>query len=224
MPEISIIIPVLHEQERIVSLISDLLRLEPDIEIVVVDGDPEGSTLAKIYKQPVVRITATKGRGRQLAAGVSIATGRILLLLHADTSLPSCAFDSIRHAVSNGSDWGAFRLRIDSPGLLYRIIERTAGLRTRLFSLPYGDQAIFATRHALEAIGGIPPIPLMEDVEMALRLRRSGLAFTLLPCRASSSPRRWQQDGIINRTLRNWWLLICYLAGADPHRLARQYR
>jgi rSAM/selenodomain-associated transferase 2 len=229
---ISVIIPVLHEQERINKLIAHLKgqgtrgkgQETLTCEIIVADGCPVGSTIESITAPSVICIKAPKGRGNQLAAGSAVATGDIILMLHADTLLPDNALQSSAVAVADGADWGAFRLGIDVRGLGYRIIERAVDLRCTLFSLPYGDQAIFVTRNALLQVGGISPIPLMEDVEMVRRLNRAGLRFTLLPDRVQTSPRRWQQDGIIRRTLQNWWLLLRYLAGAAPADLAKQYR
>lgn len=228
---ISIIIPVLHEQERINGLIGHLKgqgawikgQEKHGLEIIVVDGDQQGSTIATIVDHEVIGITAKKGRGSQLAAGAEVATGSIILMLHADTLLPDNGLRAVTGAVANGIDWGAFQLGIDAPGCAYRIIERFVDLRCKLFALPYGDQAIFVTRTALKSIGGIPLLPLMEDVELARRLRKAGKRFTLLPQRVQTSPRRWKQDGIIRRTLRNWWLLVRYLTGADPAGLARRY-
>ena len=226
------IIPVLREQQRINGLIEHLQgqgsggkgQDQHELEIIVVDGDAEGSTIAAITDQQVIAFTTIKGRGAQLAAGASRATGDIILLLHADTRLPDDGLGMIADAVAGGAVWGAFRLGIDAPGLAYRIIERSVDLRCRLFTLPYGDQAIFVTSSGLTEIGGMPAFPLMEDVALAQRLARAGHRFSLLNTRVRSSPRRWQQDGIARRTLRNWLLLLRYLCGADPSALAKEYR
>ena len=224
MQSISVIIPVLNEQERINGLINHLQQREVAAEIIVVDGNPVASTIAVITDPAIIKLTAPKGRGYQLAAGASRATGDLLLMLHADTLLPDNAFHSILTAIDQGAAWGAFRLGIDAPDLSYRIIERMVDLRCKLFTLPYGDQAIFVTRTALHEIGGIPAIPLMEDVELSRNLHRSGSRFILLSERVATSPRRWQKDGIIRRTLCNWWLLLSYLLGNDPHKLEKLYR
>ena len=222
--KISIIIPVLSEQAQINGVINHLRSLDQTLEIIVADGDPSGSTIMVIADQKVITLTASKGRGNQLAAAVKDATGDILLLLHADTLLPDNALQVIAAAIASGADWGAFRLGINAPGYSYRLIEQMVDLRCKLFTLPYGDQAIFITRDALNTIGGIPAIPLMEDVELARRLYKAGYPFTLLQDRVATSPRRWQQDGIIRRTLGNWLLLTRYLAGADSRKLAKLYR
>jgi rSAM/selenodomain-associated transferase 2 len=220
----SVIIPVLNEQERINGLISHLRSLEPGLEVIVVDGDPSGSTVSAVTDTRAVLHTAPRGRGMQLAAGAALASGDILLMLHADTLLPDAAFRSIRDALAQHGAWGAFRLGINAGSLTYRVIERAVDLRCKLFSLPYGDQAIFVTRAALRKVGGVPALPLMEDVELSRRLHTTGFRFVLLTERVITSPRRWQRDGIVRRTLGNWWLLLRYLTGSDPAVLAREYQ
>ena len=221
---ISVIIPAIEEQERINGLIRHLRQMEPDIELIVIDGDSNGSTIAAITDPKVICITAAKGRGNQLAAGAAVATGDLILMLHADTILPDSAFKLIQQSLINGADWGAFRLGIDSNSISYRIIELMVDLRCRIFKLPYGDQAIFVTSNALQSVGGVPCIPLMEDVELARRLHHAGLLFALLPDRVCTSPRRWQKDGITKRTFKNLLLLLRYFAGVNPDELAKEYR
>ena len=222
---ISVIIPVLHEQERINELISRLRGMkEEPFEIIVVDGDPGGTTISNILDQSVVTMIAVQGRGNQLAAGAARATGEIILMVHADTILPDNGLPMVSDAVIDGTDWGAFRLGIDAPAISFRLIERLVDLRCKLFTLPYGDQAIFVTRAALDGGGGIPAIPLMEDVALVRNLFRSGKRFSLLPQRVQTSAQRWQKDGILKRTLGNWWLLLRYLSGTDPDQLTQEYR
>lgn len=228
---ISVVIPVLHEQERIGRLIQ-LLKGQGagvkgqdfwKLEIIVVDGDPDGSTINVITDPTVVRLTAPQGRGMQLAAGAALASGETILMLHADTELPANGLGLIVDAAKQGTCWGAFRLGIAGRGIGYRVIERMVDIRCRLFSLPYGDQAVFVTRSRLEQAGGIPQIPLMEDVALARSLMQHCGPCKLLPLRVQTSPRRWQKDGILKRTVKNWWLLARYLSGADPADLTKEY-
>jgi hypothetical protein len=39
-----------------------------------------------------------------------------------------------------------------------------------------------------------------------------------------TSARRWEKDGIVFGTLRNWMLQTLYCCGVAPERLARFYR
>ena len=65
-------------------------------------------------------------------------------------------------------------------------------------------------------------MPLMEDVMLMQRLRRRAWPV-LLPGAVHVSPRRWQHQGVIRQTLRNWALLAAFSAGISPARLARHY-
>ena len=53
---------------------------------------------------------------------------------------------------------------------------------------------MFFRRATLEALGGIPAVPLMEDVILARRFARRGAPFrSAVP--AVTSARRWERDG-----------------------------
>jgi hypothetical protein len=95
-------------------------------------------------------------------------------------------------------------------------------LRSRLTGIATGDQAIFVTRTAFGAIGGFPAQPLMEDIAFSSRMRRlSRPARIRTP--ATTSARRWREQGILGTIFLMWRLRLAYFLGADPARLARQY-
>jgi hypothetical protein len=93
-----------------------------------------------------------------------------------------------------------------------------------LTHIPYGDQAIFLRRDYFQRIGGYADIPLMEDVELMRRIKKRRDTIALLPDRVMSSPRRWEQEGVVFCTVRNWTLITLYCLGVSPQRLARWYR
>lgn len=224
---ISIIIPVLNEAESINSLISHLHTLEPSgkAEIIVVDGAADGGTIKVIGDNKVVTTASEPGRGIQMNRGASLGHGDVLLFLHADTLLPADAFGLIRNALSDEMFvGGAFDLRIRSDRKIFRITERYVALRTRLTRIPFGDQAIFLRRKYFEKIGGYRSIPVMEDVELMARIRKRGDAICIIPEKVMTSARRWEKEGVLRTTLRNWMLQLLYILGVPPARLARFYR
>ncbi len=227
MSRYSIIVPVLHESERINRLIDHLSSLEPRkaCEIIVVDGSPERDTLDAIRNKQVVKMTAETGRARQMNAGAIVAKGDILIFLHADTELPPTAFAGIASVM--GQDryiGGAFQLGIQSEKLVYKALTWWVSIRCRITGIPYGDQAIFITKDYFNKIGGYREIPLMEDVELMRRIKKQRDRICLLPDCVMTSPRRWEEEGFIYVNLRNTLLLILYLLGAAPERLARFYK
>lgn len=157
--------------------------------------------------------------------GATLATGDILLFLHVDTRLPKDALGLIRTTMEdNRYVAGAFDLGIESSKPIFRIIERSASLRSRFTRIPFGDQAIFIRKDYFERIGGYREIPVMEDVEIMDRIKKQGGRICIIPRRVSTASRRWEQEGIVRCTLRNWMLQMLYFLGISPHKLSQFYK
>jgi rSAM/selenodomain-associated transferase 2 len=227
MPELSLVIPVLSEAESLSENIRHIgeLNAEGAAEIIVVDGDPRGSTIRTITDAGVRTVVAARGRARQMNRGAALATGDILLFLHADTRLPPGAFSLIRSTMNDKRlVGGAFDLGFDTKRAIFRITEMYVFLRTRLTKIPFGDQAIFIRREYFEKIGGYRDLPIMEDVELMNRIRKRADVIRIIPCKVRTSVRRYEREGILSCTLRNWFLQISYSLGISPQRLVKWYR
>ena len=224
---ISIIIPVLDEAGIINSAIHNVRSQAFDgiCEIIIVDGDPAGSTLDAVETDRVVRTTAPVGRARQMNAGAAVAKGRTLVFLHADTRLPPDALAKIAMVLENNRYvGGAFDLAIDSDRLFLRYIARRACFRSRLNRIPYGDRAIFIRKCYFQRIGGYREIPLMEDVDLMRRIKKDRRKIYILPDRVMTSARRWEAEGLLYTTIKNQVLVSLYYLGVSPHKLAKFYR
>jgi rSAM/selenodomain-associated transferase 2 len=220
-------VPAFHERGNINDLIENLSRLDSErsIEIIVVDGAQEKDTLEAIHTSHVIKVPSEKGRAKQMNTGASIARGEILIFLHADTELPSGALKMIDSLLKRGVYvGGAFDLGIKSDRFIFKVIEKLSSWRSRLNRVPFGDQAIFIRREYFNEIGGYKEIPLMEDVELMRRIKRSGNKISIFYDRVMTSPRRWEQEGVTYCILRNWTLQALYLLGISPHRLAVFYK
>ena len=227
MPAVSLVIPVLNEAESISQILQHVREVDADgpAEIIVVDGDPEGSTINAIRDEGVRTVAAVKGRARQMNSGAGLATGDILLFLHADTHLPPNAFGLIRAAMNDtGFVGGAFDLGFATPRRIFKITESYVFLRTRLTKIPFGDQAIFIRRDFFDEIGGYRDLPLMEDVDLMQRIRKRGGRICIIPEKVRTSPRRYEQEGIMFTTIRNAMLQLLYALGVPPERLVRWYK
>jgi len=222
----SVIIPVLHEAAEINDLLDHLRRLDTagQCEILVVDGSADQDTLAFIKSSNVICLSSLPGRARQMNAGAAAASGDVLIFLHADTRLPANALPLISRAMTDSAYWGgAFNLGSSSRKWIYRFIARTASWRSRLTRIPYGDQAIFMNRADFLILGGYPVIPIMEDVALMRQIKKRGGKITIIPYPVITSSRRWEKEGVLYVTLRNWLLLSAYLLGRSPEKLARYY-
>lgn len=221
---ISIIIPVLNEAAIIQTALRGLQR-NSALEIIVVDGGSEDQTVT-LAQQTGVRVISIAGRGRaaQMNAGANIAQGTILLFLHIDTQLPPNFADLVTKTLEHPKViTGAFELAIDGAELSLRWIEMLVKMRSHLFSLPYGDQAIFLTKQVFLEIDGFSDLPIMEDFEFIKRLKRQG-KIEIAPATVTTSGRRWQKLGIGKTTLINQLMIIGYYLGISPTKLSSFYR
>lgn len=222
----SIIVPVLNEQDRINSFIDSIKSQDNkgNLEVIIVDGDPQCRTVDAITDSSVIHLNSPKGRGCQMNAGAAVANGEILLFLHADTRLPDNALGKISLELQN-TDYvgGAFDLKIDSDRLFLRYISVRASLRSRWNRIPYGDQAIFIRKKYFDQLGGYKEIPLMEDVDLMRRIKKDGKQIIILRDKVITSARRWENDGMLYTTMRNQILVRLFYLGISPHKLAKYY-
>lgn len=230
-PRLSIVIPVYEEQEGINNLLRHLdgLQVHGGKEIVVVDGAPDCTTLQAVdtalLGTPLTLLPAAAGRAIQMNLGAERACGEILLFLHADTFLPPDGLHCVHKALADPKViGGAFSLRIQSASPLVRLIGHGTTLRSRMSRIPFGDQAIFIRRECFLKFGGFPTIPIMEDLEFMLRLRRLGKRIVILPRTVLTSGRRWEKEGALACSLRNMTSRLLYRLGVAPETLASRYR
>lgn len=221
---LSVIIPTLNAADALPATLAALFEgLQAGLirELIITDGGSTDGTQALALAAGAVLITGAASRGGQVRRGTARAQGDWLLILHADTSLPAAWTTCVRDHIARHDGAAAFHLGFDARGVMPRLVAGWANLRTRLCDLPYGDQGLLVSRRVLEAVGGYPDQPLMEDVALALRLRGQ---IRLLPASVQTSAARYRSIGWIRRGAQNQLRLLRYLLGADPAKLARGYR
>lgn len=221
---ISVVIPTLDEADRLPPLILALQR-EPHLrEIIVVDGGSTDRTpdLARCLGAWV--IAAERGRGRQLHTGAVAAKAEILLFLHADSAFPPGGLDALVTLLDRDAriPGGNFRVVFDGESRFAR------GLTVfynwiRRFALYYGDSGIFVRRSVYEALGGIKPIPLMEDYDFVQRLERVGPTCRIDDPPLITSSRKFEKRRPAAIVLG--WVVVhlLYWLGISPDRLVRFY-
>ncbi len=221
---LSVIVPVWNEESALPALLGELREqcAEPDCELVFVDGGSSDGTERLLRESGVAWIASARGRAAQMNAGAAATAGDVLLFLHADTRLPANWGAVVIQAIESGYVGGFFRLHLDSPRWILRVVGRLITLRSRLTGVATGDQGLFVNRQVFESTGGYAPLPLFEDVEFTQRLKQFG---SLVPVEATvvTSARRWDQLGPWRTIVRMWALRAMYALGMRPDRLARYY-
>jgi rSAM/selenodomain-associated transferase 2 len=220
---ISVVIPTLNAAAELPAAAAGLM---PGLgaglvgDLVVSDGGSTDETRGVAQALGATWVTGPAGRGAQIGRGVAAARGEWLLILHADTHLaPDWPEIAAAHMAAHPGRAGYFRLAFRASGAAPRLVAGWANLRSRL-GLPYGDQGLLVHRDVLASAGGVPDLPLMEDVALARALAGR---LRALPATATTAADRYLQEGWCRRGGGNLWRLGRYLAGADPQRLSRGY-
>lgn len=215
---VSVIIPSLNEAAFIGATIESAFAAGA-AEVIVVDGGSEDATIDIARDRGARLITGERIRARQLNRGAEAASHEALIFLHADTLLPAGAAEAVSTALASNV-FGGFRVRFIERTLGLRWTELAINTRTHFSRCPWGDQAQFIRRATFP---GFREIPIMEDYEMAIRMKRIG-PTTILPLAVRTSGRRFLQNGLFRTSAMNWWIILNYRRGVDPEKLAQWYR
>lgn len=221
---VSVIIPTLNEAGNLAAALASIGIIEEGVECLVVDGGSRDNTCTIARSWPGVTLIQAdqSGRGYQMNLGVASASGDILLFLHADCLLPIDAIKYIqKHCESDKISGGSFCLSFAREHWVLQLC--SAGSRINHPLTTYGDQAQFMRRDVFKKIDGFKEWPLMEDLEIQYRLRRHGKLIKI-PEPVISSDRRYRRRGPFLHQLLNVVLVVLYLVGVSPERLANWYR
>ena len=207
---LGVVVPVRDEAESLPGLLASVAPFlaAGDPVVVVDDGSLDRSAEIAASLGAEVIGAPRRGRGLAVAGGVEALEGRVdaILIAHADMVLPEDARGAIAASLSDARVvGGALGHRIDDARPIFRLVERGNRFRAARLGLPYGDQAQF---FRLRSLGEFPRMARLEDLELALRLRRAGRVVYLdRPVRIPS--RHWRQ-GVVRTMLRNVWTVLRY--------------
>ena len=222
---LSIVMPVLNEAAGLGAALQALAPLlARGAELIVADGGSSDQSAALALTSGAQLVNAPRGRALQMNAGAVQARGEVLLFLHADTTLPANAVALISEALASGPRvWGRFDVAITGRPAMLKLIATLMNLRSRWSGIATGDQAMFMTRAAFEAVGGFPAQPLMEDIEISKRLLLLSRP-ACLRAKILTSGRRWEARGVWRTVLLMWRLRFAYWRGATSDHLAELYK
>lgn len=187
-------------------------------EVIVADGASTDGTREVARSHGATVLEGEALRARQFNRGAAAASHDTLIFLHADTTLPAGAAAAAEEARA----FGGFRLEFAERSRRLRFVAFMVNLRTSLTRCPWGDQAQFIPRARFQAGGGFREMPIMEDYELAVRMKRRG-GSVVLPLTVRTSGRRFLARGVVRTTIVNWIIIGGWRLGVAPERLAKWY-
>ncbi|MGF1451890.1 MAG: glycosyltransferase, partial [Opitutales bacterium] len=210
-----VVIPTLNAASTLPACLHALKgQSRPADEVIVVDGGSTDATVTLATVAGARVTTATGGRGAQIAAGVSVSTRRIAVAVHADAVLSPDALGRIERVMGDASPpaGGCLGQRFDRQGWVLLSVEVLNEMRATLGGVAFGDQILFWDRKVLPD-ADLPGQPLMEDVELGLRLLERG-SFAYAGSEAVVSAQKWQRG-------RSWRRFRQVIGLVARYRLAR---
>jgi rSAM/selenodomain-associated transferase 2 len=221
MLSFSVIIPALNEAAGIGACVAAVRTLDPTLEVIVADGGSSDDTPALAAAAGAIVVAAPRGRGPQCNAGAAVASGTVLIFLHADTRLPPETLELLRAWFAEPDVRVAkFRLSFDVRDPMLDLAARLMWFDSRLTS--YGDQGIVIRRDFFTELGGFPDWPLFEDARL-FELARARTRVHVLPAAVVTSARRFQANGVLPQLLIDLGLWAEYVAGISPFEIAARY-
>ena len=216
----SVVIPVYADDLALRSLLTQIQSWR--LPTVVVDGASALATRHVVEEFACFAryLASQPGRGQQIACGLQHVYTPWVWVLHADTQPSEGAFAYMVNLSSTKNYcWGRFD--VDIPGLA--LVAFMMNLRSRLTRICTGDQGMFFSVRQLQALGGFPDQPLMEDIEVSKLMKRAGFPFVPRREVVRASSRRWMKQGILKTVVSMWWYRLRYFCGADAEALYQRY-
>ena len=220
---VSIIIPTYNEEKNIRKIQDNLSRLKGDFEVIFCDGGSSDKTIYLIDDCYTI-LNAPKGRANQMNYGSKYAKGDILFFLHCDSIIEEDVILKIKQTIDNGCNVGCLKIEFDNPIIWMKICGYMSNLRASIRKIAFGDQGIFVRKEIFNKLGGIPSLPIMEDFEFSLRLRRKKYFIKQIDSKIITSSRRYMETGIFRTMYQMKKLQIQYSCGKDIEKINKEYR
>ena len=220
--KLGVVIPTMNAEQALPSTLESLMEgvfAGVVADLVIVDGGSIDATINMAKEVGATFLETKPSRGGQILAGVSACKCDWVLILHADSRL-SQGWAELIPMASDPERAYYFHLQFDAVGLAAWWVAKWANLRSKIFTLPYGDQGILIHKNLLAAVGDYPTAPLMEDVILA---RKLGRRLTALPIVIVTSAEKYVTQGWLRRGFRNLALLFQFLLGKTPETLYKKY-
>lgn len=230
--KLAVIVPIYNDDKMIENLLEKLSNFKEIDEIIIskaVDDFKENKVVEKEYKGIEYKLLISKkGRSTQMNTAVKYTDCDILWFIHADSEFLNYDIDKkIKNLIENENiKCGGLKIKFNPNSILLSIIAYLSNLRAKLFKICFGDQSIFITKKLFEDINGFRNIPIMEDLQFFIDIKKhikNKNYFKLLNYKIVSSSRRFKQNGTLKTILKMHKLKIQYFKGKEINKINKEY-
>ncbi len=223
----SIIIPTLNEEYNLKDLLPKLISCsrQKKLEIVIVDApsSTDGMQVLCDDYEVIYHKSSSQGRSVQMNEGAKLATGDVLIFMHADVRPPLELCENIAESLNHDIHAGYFSYQFDKSSWLLRFnsfLTKYKGVFTG-----GGDQCLFIKSDLFKSIGGFnDEYPIMEDFELYDRLKKLRINMTIIDKPLTVSARKYEERSWFRVNLANVIVYAAYRLGFHPHKLQTWYK
>jgi hypothetical protein len=199
---IGIVVPVASGDAAWRKLLPRLAPLRERCEVIIAGTRQRPDDMPSMPGMALQWIEADAGRACQQNAGARSVRGRLLWFLHAD-SLPDerAVASMLRLEPARFDALGWFHLRFHDGSGLHRLNALGANLRSRMLSLPFGDQGLVLPAAHFHSLGGFDQtLARGEDLDLVVRARHADMPLRRLDGAIATSARRYRTEGWLRTT------------------------
>ncbi|MFK8045920.1 MAG: glycosyltransferase [Crocinitomicaceae bacterium] len=224
--QLSIIIPVFNEREKITVLIDFLLNHESYrlLEIIVVDAKKSTDNLDELKLNEKVKLISSSEtcRAAQLQIGAEASKGDVLYFLHADTFPPSDYISRLYSCLLE-KDFGMFSYHFDRKEWNFRF--NAWMTQWKAFYTGGGDQGLFLSKGIFEQVGGFDTnLSVMEDYDLFWRLKKHKMKYQIVKSPATVSARKYEKNSGFKINMVNLITLLGFKWWGNNEKWAKFYK
>lgn len=219
--KLSIIVPIYNEERKLEEFLENIKQLKGDFELIFVDGGSTDNGKEMIPPEYTV-IDSSRGRAVQMNTGAKHCCGDTLLFLHSDSFLEHNALKEIEKIMGNHYA-GCFRIHFISEQPIMKVCAFNSTLRVKLRNIAFGDQGIFIKRSLFEDLNGYAEIPIMEDYELSIKLKKLHYKIGIANSIISTSDRRFKNRGYVKTMWNMQRYQHMFRSGVSTLEIKRKY-
>lgn len=203
--DLSVIIPIAPNDESWRSLLPDLFFLTEKDEIIMVSPNSRPVNLGDFnLKANIFWINSDLGRAIQLNIGAKKARNEFLWFLHSDSKINQKSYEILIRRIDSKLDaLYYFDLKFLNDGSKLMFLNQVGTfIRSRLFSIPFGDQAFCIRRDLFNLLKGFDEsCSYGEDHLFVWKARINNIQIISVGESIYTSARKYKKNGWLTTTI-----------------------